>query len=198
MRRGLFGGTFDPPHVGHLMMAALAIECLGLDVVEFIPASLPPHKVDGAVSPAEQRVRMTECAVAPFGQLIVSRREIERPGISYTIDTLRAYKTEFPTDQLFWLLGADMLQDFPNWRQAVDVANLVTLAVAPRPRIDLAEVAVQVTRSIKGARIIEIDMPALDISSTWLRARLEQGLLAAPLLPAGVFELIAREGLYRA
>ncbi|MHB1630362.1 MAG: nicotinate-nucleotide adenylyltransferase [Bacilli bacterium] len=197
MRRGLFGGTFDPPHVGHLMTAALALECLPLDVVEFIPASLPPHKIDGAVSPADQRVRMTECAVAPFRQLTVSRREIERPGISYTIDTLRSYRAEFPADELFWLLGADMLRDFPNWRQASDVARLVTLAVAPRPQIDLGETTAQVMRSVEGVRIAEIAMPALDISSSWLRGRLEQGLLAAPLLPAGVFELIAKEGLYR-
>ncbi len=197
MRRGLFGGTFDPPHVGHLMMAALALECLALDMVEFIPASLPPHKIDGAVSPAEQRVRMTERAVAPFHQLTVSRREIERPGISYTIDTLRSYRAEFPTDELFWLLGADMLRDFPNWRQASDVAQLVTLAVAPRPQIDLGETIAQVTRSVEGVQITEIVMPALDISSSWLRGRLEQGLLADPLLPAGVFELIAKEGLYR-
>lgn len=197
MRRGLFGGTFDPPHVGHLMMAAVALECLDLDVVEFIPANLPPHKIEGVVSSVEQRIQMMARTVAPFRQMTVSRLEADRPGISYTIDTLRAYNNEFPADELFWLLGADMLQDFPNWRLASDVAKLATLAVAPRPHIDLDEVIVQVARMIRGIRIVAIEMPALDISSTWLRTRLQQGLLTAPLLPAGVFELIAKEGLYR-
>lgn len=197
MRHGLFGGTFDPPHVGHLMMAEVARESLGLDVVEFIPANIPPHKQDLFVQPAEFRVRLLQTAVQSFPDFRVETIEVKREGPSYTIDTVRAMVQEAPSDEWFFLLGADMLQNLPQWHQARELMTLVTFIVAPRPGIDLPNTIQELQRFEPVIQIVPLAMPELDISSTWLRERLQLGLRIDPLLPAGVASLIEKEGRYR-
>ncbi len=197
MKHGLFGGTFDPPHVGHLMMAEVARESLNLDVVDFIPANIPPHKLGQHVQSATLRVKMLETAVAQFPFFRVSTIELERQGISYTIDTVRAISAENPEDELFLLVGADMLKDLPHWKEIDELLALVTVVAAPRPGILLQETADALQKQYGHARMVVLSMPELDISSTWLRERMRNRLRVDPLLPAGVAEVILREGGYR-
>ncbi len=196
MKHGLFGGTFDPPHVGHLMMAEVARESLNLDVVDFIPTNIPPHKLGQNVQPASLRVKMLETALMKFPFFRVSTIELDRKGISYTIDTVRDIFRESPEDELFWLVGADMLKDLPHWKEVDELLSLVTVVAAPRPGIRIKETAERLHQQYGHARIIPLTMPELDISSTWLRERMKNGLRVDPLLPVGVAEVISQEGGY--
>lgn len=195
-RRGLFGGTFDPPHVGHLMMAEVARESLGLEVVEFIPSHIPPHKAGQTIQPASLRVKMLEAAVQNFPPFRVSTIELDRQGISYTIDTVRDISKTHAGDELYWLLGADMLKDLPNWKDIEALLSLVTVVAAPRPGVNANATADVLTKQYQKAQIVVLEMPELDISSTWLRERLRKRLRIDPLLPKGVSEVIEREGGY--
>ena len=196
MKHGLFGGTFDPPHVGHLMMAEVARESLNLDVVDFIPTNIPPHKLGQNVQPASLRVKMLETALMKFPFFRVSTIELDRKGISYTIDTVRDIFRESPEDELFWLVGADMLKDLPHWKEVDELLSLVTVVAAPRPGIRIQETAEMLQLQFDDARIVTLSMPELDISSTWLRERMKNGLRVDPLLPVGVAEVISQEGGY--
>ena len=196
MKRGLFGGSFDPPHVGHLMIAEVARETLQLDVVDFIPASIPPHKAQQRLQPATLRVRMLQAAVGAFPYFRVCTMELDRQGVSYTIDTVRDIARRGSDDELFLLVGADMLQDLPHWKEAAVLLSMVTVIAAPRTGVDLGAAAEGLTQTYADARIVRLAMPELDISSTWLRERMVKRLRVDPLLPPGVAELIAREGGY--
>jgi nicotinate-nucleotide adenylyltransferase len=195
--RCLFGGTFDPPHVGHLMMAEVARETLCLREVVFMPAGSPPHKQAESVSPAACRLAMTAAALAGFAQFVVSDAEIGREGPSYTVDTVLRLRAEGGDEPLSLLVGADMLADFPNWHRAEELARLVTVVAAPRPGVDVEAEAGRHRSAFPGARVICLDMPALDISSSWIRNRIEAGLRVDPLLPRGVWDLIGQKGIYR-
>ncbi len=198
MRRGLFGGSFDPPHVGHLMMAEVARESLGLETVDFIPAGIPPHKTGQRLQPATFRLRMLEQAVRDFPQFHVSTIELERAGVSYTVDTVRAMKAAAPRDDWFLIVGADMLLDLPRWKDADHLLALVTVAAAPRPGVDVRVAADNLMRTFHNAHVCALEMPELDVSSTWLRERMHRGLRVDPLLPTGVWDLIVAEGGYTA
>ena len=132
-RIALFGGTFDPVHYGHLLLAEVAREQCDLDEVWFVPAAVPPHKQEIEVTSGEARAEMIELAVAGNPGILVSRFELERGGVSYTVDTLRRFREETPDAELFFLLGADMLHDLPNWREAGEVCRLATPIVARVP-----------------------------------------------------------------
>ncbi len=196
MKRGLFGGTFDPPHVGHLMMAEVARESLGLERVDFIPTNISPHKEGQLVQPAAFRVRMVQAAVKEFPHFFVSTIELAREGISYTIDTVREIADHSVGDDLYWLLGADMLQDLPHWKEVEAILSYVTIVAAPRPGVNLQAIADDLKSLYENARIVILAMPELDISSTWLRDRMQKGLRVDPLLPFGVSRLIVQERGY--
>ena len=133
MRLGLFGGSFDPVHYGHLLLAECCREQCRLDQVRFLPAGVPPHKLQRDLTPAEPRVEMLELAIAGHEPFSVDRYEIERGGVSYTVDTLRHYHSQYPGSEFFLLLGADMLLDLPFWHEASEVCRLATAVVAARP-----------------------------------------------------------------
>lgn len=193
----LFGGTFDPPHVGHMAIAQVALEQWAADRVLFVPTGQSPHKAADEVTQSRARLGMVERAVQGYSQFFTSRVELDRAGPSYTIDTILALMGVYPDATLGFLLGADMLADFPNWEQANEIARCVELVAAPRPERDLTAICDAVTEAVPSVAIRRLDMPALDISSSWLRARLVRGLRSDMVLPAGVSDYILEEELYR-
>lgn len=185
----MFGGTFDPPHVGHLALAEWACDALGLDRVLFVPARQPPHKPATAPSPVARRLAMIRLAVRGNPRFAVSTLELERTGPSYTVDTLRALARRHPRAGLHLLIGGDSLGDFPRWREAREIARIATLVVAGRPGVSPARRA--------GARTpVVLDNPPLDIASRVLRQRVREGRSIRYLVPELVRRYIARHRLY--
>lgn len=195
MRRlGVFGGTFDPPHQGHLVIAERAREELALDAVLFVVASQPPHKGQQVVAPAEDRVGMVERAIADNSGFACSAMELGRPGPSYTVDTLDAIHRDDPRSELFFLLGSDSLRELGTWHRPEELVALATLVVLPRPGIapELPQ-----ARWASAARLVALDVPGLDIASSGLRERLSRGQGVRYLVPDPVLAYIAERGLYR-
>jgi len=195
LRLGLLGGTFDPPHVGHLLLAETAREELGLDRVVFVPARVPPHKRGRAVSPAPVRKALLAAALRGTG-FSISTLELDRPGPSYTVDTLETMTRLHPGATLFLLVGADSLADLPTWRTPSRILSLATVAVAARPG---AKGAAAARRALGGTRkaITFLGNPPIELSSTALRARVAAGRSIRFLVPAAVERAIAVRGLYR-
>ena len=189
MRVGIFGGTFDPVHVGHLAIAHAALESVPLDQVLFVPARRAPLKEHGPVAGEADRLAMLELAVAGEPRFAVSRIELERDGPSYTVDTLDALAG---ADALFLILGGDALAALPRWKDADRIAELATLVVAERPGAP--------ERAVNrwSASVVAFDAPRLDISSRELRARAARGRSLRYLVPEPVWRHIEARGLYRA
>ena len=185
MTRGLLGGTFDPPHIGHLIAARAALERLGLDRVAFLPAAEPPHKTARHVSPAAQRLAMLRAAVAGEPRFEIEEAELDRTGPSFTVDTLRALRAAAPGTDLVLLLGADQYAELPTWREPAAVRELARLVVIGRAG-EVPEGAVE-----------RLDMPRIDISSTLVRERVAGGLSVRWLVPRAVEQYIEDQGLYR-
>jgi nicotinate-nucleotide adenylyltransferase len=196
MRRlGVFGGTFDPPHLGHLALAECAREQLRLDRVLFVPAGQPPHKRSGAPSSAGARLAMTRLAVRGNPGFAVSTLETARPGTSYTVDTLRALRAAHPDARLYLLLGADSLRDFRTWRAADAILELAVLAVARRPGVAAPRwsAAWRARR-----RLVWLTNAGLEVASRDVRARAASGRSIRYLVPDAVARWAARHRLYRA
>jgi nicotinate-nucleotide adenylyltransferase len=196
MTLGVFGGSFDPVHFGHLRMAEEARIQVGLDRVLFVPTQVSPFKVGRTVTPGEQRLEMLHIALADNPAFAASDVELTRPGPSYTVDTLRLLKEQYPTAELFFLTGTDAVRDLPKWRQPEEILSLARFLVAARPGVDKADVLHALPDTWE-ARIAFIEMPELDISSTYLRERLRDGRSVRYLLPRAVEEYIVSRGLYR-
>jgi len=193
MRRiGLFGGTFDPPHLGHLALAEWARARLGLERVVFMPAGRPPHKRGRPLTAAAHRLAMTRLAARGNAAFAVSDLEARRRGPSFTVDTLRALRARHPGARLYLLMGADSLADFPTWREPGAIARLATLVVAARPLGARPE-----PRTGPTARVVMLDNPVLAISSSALRARARAGRSLRYLVPDAVAAYVARHRLYR-
>jgi nicotinate-nucleotide adenylyltransferase len=190
-RLGVFGGTFDPPHLGHLLLAECARETLALERVVFVPARVPPHKAPGRVTPAATRVRLLKAALAGTG-FALSTLELSRPGPSYTIDTLEAMRRRHEGAELVLLLGADSLLDLPAWREPDAILALARLAVATRPGFPVGRIAARVRR-----RVTFLPNLPIDVASSDLRARVARGKSIRFLVPARVERLVATLGLYR-
>jgi nicotinate-nucleotide adenylyltransferase len=188
-RLGVFGGTFDPVHVGHLVAAVNARHVLDLDRVLLVVANQPWQKQDRVVTPAEQRLAMVEAAVAPTPGLEASRLEIDRGGASYTADTLEALAAEDPGRELFLVVGADVAAELGSWRRADVARRLATLVVVSRP-------GAPDTDPGPGWRVARVDIPLLDLSASDLRARVAAGLPLDHLVPAGAIDRIRSLGLY--
>lgn len=186
MRVGVFGGTFDPVHVGHLAIAHAALESVPLDRVIFVLARRSPLKERGPVAGEADRLRMLELAVAGEPRFAVSRVELDREGPSYTVETLERLAGN---DDLFLILGSDAIADFPRWKDPERIAKLATLVVAERPGAP---------ERVGDAPIIRFDAPRLDISSRELRARAARGRSLRYLVPEPAWKHIEARGLYRA
>ena len=198
-RVGLLGGTFNPPHLGHLICAQQAWSQLGLDRVLLVPVHTPPHKEAVDDPGAEVRVALCEAAVAGDERLGVSRAEADVPGRSYTVDTLNRLHDARPEDQLTFIVGGDMAASLPRWREPRAILELCTIGAAARDGVGRDEVLERLDRELPGAsdRIRFFDMPRIDISSTLIRRRVAAGEPVRYLVPDAVAASIEREGLYR-
>lgn len=201
MRLGIFGGTFDPVHYGHLLLAEQCREQCRLDRVWFVPASVPPHKVERALTPAAQRVEMLRLAIAGHQAFDVSTLEIERGGLSYTLDTLAAICDLQPEAELFFLMGADSLRDLPMWWEPARICQLATPVVvrrqgAPEPDLGVLTPLVSPAR-LQEIRGCQVQMPVVEFSSTAIRQAVAAGRSVRYQTPRAVEKYLETHGLYR-
>ncbi len=192
MRIGVFGGTFDPPHVGHLLLAADAREALSLDRLIFIPVWAQPFKVGTQpVASPQDRLEMVRLAVADDANYAVDDAEITRKGLSYTVDTLEHLAERYKGAQLFLLLGQDALAGFPQWRNPERIRELATLATTERSGTDGLRI------ELAGEGIVTISTRRVDVSSTEVRERLRAKKSIKGFVPESVERFIEARGLYR-
>jgi nicotinate-nucleotide adenylyltransferase len=198
-RIGILGGTFDPPHIGHLWLATLAADALGLSRVLLMPAARPPHKGSRPVSNAADRVMMTRLAIAGDPSLDLSLIEMERPGPSYTVDSLVELRASLGGGaDLVLIMAADTLAEIDTWREPFRLLALAEWAVGPRPGTELPDRAALRQRfGANESRIHLLEGPSLDVSSSEIRRRVAAGRSIRYLVPRAVAELIADRGLYR-
>jgi nicotinate-nucleotide adenylyltransferase len=188
-RIALFGGSFDPVHLGHLLVAQAAREELDIARLFFIPAAQSPFKPESAPTPAPERLRLLRLALAGKTWCEIDEQEIQRGGVSYTIETLRDYAVRFPQAQLFYLIGADHLAQLPKWRAAEELARLVEFVVIPRP----GQLEAPVPAPFRGRWLTGFP---LGISSSQIRARVKAGRPVDHLVPGLVAEAIRNNRLY--
>ncbi len=179
---------FDPPHLGHLLLASEAAWQLGLDRVLAVPAGMPPHRAQ-PISPGGMRLRLTRALAEAEPVIHVSRVELDRPGPSYTVDTLEVLNGQYPAAELVLLLGADQLAALATWHDARRIPTLARIAVVPRVGVRLPPLA--------GVAVEVVEMPTVEVSSTLVRARVHRGEPIRHLVPDAVRDLIEREQLYR-
>lgn len=201
MRLGLLGGSFDPVHYGHLLLAEYCREACRLDAVWFVPAAVPPHKQTRALTPAAQRIEMLELAIGGHEAFTASTLEIDRGGVSYTVDTLAALHEQRPDDALFFLMGADSLADLPLWREPARICVLATPIVvrrgeAPEPDFNSLRDLVTAER-LDEIRRCAVQMPRIDLSSSEIRRRVARGQSIRYQTPRAVEKYIETAGLYR-
>ncbi len=200
MRIGLFGGSFDPVHYGHLLLAELCREQASLDEIWFCPTSTSPHKEQVFAGP-EDRFEMLRLATAGHEPFRVRREEIDRGGVSYTVDTLRESQAKYPGNEWFFLLGADMLYDLPRWKEAEAVCRLAVPVCAERRGCD--PIRFDHLRAIASEERIalfqrhRVVMPTIELSGTEIRRRIADGLSIRFQTPSAVEEYIRAGGLYR-
>jgi len=188
VRIGIFGGTFDPPHLGHLVAAQEAFEHLRLDRVIFVPAAKPPHKLKQAITRAQTRLEMVRAAIAADARFGADDTELKREGPSWTVDTLRELKARDPAAELFLLIGADQVRDFPSWREPAEIQRLATVVLLAREGVDAPP------EGMRPGAVVRL--PRLDISGTELRRRVQAGEPVRYLVPDAVESIILRERLY--
>jgi nicotinate-nucleotide adenylyltransferase len=198
-RVGLLGGTFNPPHVGHMLCAEEARNTLGLDRVLLLPVHTPPHKEMQADPGPQVRLELCRLAVGDAAGIDVSAHEIDRGGRSYTVDTLRALHDARPEDDLTFIAGADQAAGLPGWREPAAVLELAALAVAERESTSSDDVLDELY-GLPGVpeRVSFFPMPRIDISSSLIRRRVAEGRPIRWLVPDAVERAIAERGLYRA
>lgn len=200
MRLGILGGTFNPPHLGHLVCAQEAHAQLGLDRVVLMPAHVPPHKAIAGDPGGARRRELCELAIGDDARFAVSDLELGRPGPSYTVDTLRELHDQAPQDELTFIVGGDMARSLPSWREPDAVIELARIAIAERSGAERADIQAELAQLANATdeRIVFFDMPRIDISSSLVRERAAHGRSIRYLVPDAVAERIAADGLYTA
>jgi len=198
MNIGVLGGTFDPIHVGHLILAEEVRARLKLAEILFVPAGQPWLKVDSPISPAEHRVEMVRLAIAGKPQFALSTMEIERAGPTYTVDTIAELKARLGAgDELFFILGWDNLAELPQWRQPSRLIRMCRLVAVPRPGSPCPDLkALEAVIPGLSQSVILLDEPKVDISASAIRNRVAQGLSIRHLVPESVDEYIRQHKLY--
>ena len=196
MNIGILGGTFDPIHIGHLVVAEEARIKVGFDEVLFVPAGQPLLKPDRNIAPADHRVQMVRCAIADNPHFKLCTLEVERPGPSYTVDTLTMLREQLGSEvSLFFILGRDTLAELPSWKEPKKLVRLCRLVVAPRlGSKDLKHLETEIPGLLD--KVIQLDMPVIGISSSGIRQRIAQALPIRYLVPAEVEEYIAEQKIY--
>jgi nicotinate-nucleotide adenylyltransferase len=201
MRIGIFGGSFDPIHYGHLLLAEQCREQCRLDEIRFLPASAPPHKAAHVLTEANHRIAMIQLGIAGHAAFSVSAQEIERGGISYTVETLRELRQREATAELFFLMGADSLRDLPTWREPEEICQLAIPVVvqrrgSPEPDLGALDRVVSLER-LDAIRRYKVDMPVVEFSSSSIRAAVAEGRSIRYQLPRAVEKYIQTNGLYQ-
>ncbi len=197
-RLGIYGGTFDPPHLGHLILAETAADALGLARVLFVPAAMPPHKdSDNVRAAVDHRVAMVAAAIADNPRFELSRVDVDRPGPHYSVDMLRLLHAARPGTEFVFLIGADALRDLPRWSRPAELLTLARLGVMRRPGVATDLDALE--RTIPGlhARLDWIDAPQIDIAASDLARRIARGYSVRYQLPDAVRAYILEHALYR-
>jgi len=190
---GIMGGTFNPIHSAHLAIAEQAMDEFGLEKIMFLPNNIPPHKeCDNSVS-STFRIEMVKAAIEDNDRFFLSLYEIEKGGFSYTVDTLRHFSNEY--DDIYFIIGGDSVRDFPKWYKPDEISKLCTFIAYPRENLDFKAHAQQI-RDLYGAKVLELDAPRLDISSSDIRLRLKQNKTVRYLVPEKVFKIIEENKLY--
>lgn len=185
---GILGGTFNPIHYGHLILGEQVLGQLGLDRVIFIPTYLPPHKSDKGVISASDRLKMIELAVKGNPHFAVSDIEIRRKGKSYTVDTLRQIKRQYPRAELFFICGSDLVSEIPTWKNVEEIYGLAKFVLAKRPGFG---------KRLSGKNFLKIGVAQVDISSSLIRTLVRQGRSITYLTPYVVVKYIEKHGLYK-
>jgi nicotinate-nucleotide adenylyltransferase len=197
-RIGILGGTFDPPHIGHLWLASLAAEAMALDRVIFMPAAQPPHKQGRRISPIVDRLLMTRLAIGGNDKFELSTLEVGRAGPSYTVDSVEELLRTYDDAALFLVMSADSLAQIDTWHEPNRLLSLVEWVVGPRPGTPPPDPEHLRQRfGAQAARIHVLDGPSLDVSATQVRERVAAGRTIRYLVPQAVEELIGERGLYR-
>lgn len=195
MRLGIFGGSFDPPHVGHLLAASDAVEALALDRLVWVPAGVSPFKHGSTVTPAADRLAMVRLLVGDDPRFAVDPIEIERDGLSYSVDTLAAYAARHPDAERFFLVGEDVLRSFQKWREPERIVSLARLVVLRRGENEESE-ATTAAGTLPGEPLF-LRTRRVDVSSTEVRERARAGRPLRGFVPENVAAFIERTRLYR-
>jgi nicotinate-nucleotide adenylyltransferase len=196
-RIGILGGTFDPPHLGHLILAETACDMLSLSVVLFVPVGDPPHKPDAVITDVQHRVAMVNAAIVGNPRFTVSDIDITRPAPHYSVDTVRLIHEHHPDATLYFLIGGDSLKDIPTWHEPQRIYQQAQLAVMSRPGAAIDMVALE--KQLPGIRdrIVFVEAPEIGISATLIRERLRNNHSIRYLVPNGVEEYIIEHRLYQ-
>jgi nicotinate-nucleotide adenylyltransferase len=193
VRLAIFGGSFDPPHVGHFLAASDALEQLSLDRIVLVPAATQPLKAGLAGATAAQRLEMTRLLVDGDERFEVSSVEVDRGGLSFTVDTLMHFATRYPTAERFLLVGADVLGSFGQWREPERILELASLVLLERQ----SEAPVTVSANLPGRAVRHLPTRRIDVSSTEIRERVRARKSIRGFVPEAVAAYIERAGLYR-
>jgi nicotinate-nucleotide adenylyltransferase len=188
MKIGILGGTFNPVHIGHLILAEEAREKLGLDRIIFVPAALPPHKDNSDIACARLRLDMVKLAIRGNKNFSVSDIEIRRDGRSYTIDTIKELNKRFPHDELYFITGSDLLKYLAEWKDLGEIIKIVKFIVATRPGFPLEKLP---------SYISTLPIRAVDISGFEVRKAIKEGRSFRYLVPEAVFNYINKRKLYQ-
>lgn len=183
---GIIGGTFDPPHVGHLLIANDVRQKLSLDEIWFMPNHIPPHKQNKSVTPTPIRVKMIEAAVASNSSFRVETIELQREGPSYTYDTMMLLAKKYPDTRFYFIIGADMVEYLPKWHNIEKLLKIITFIGVKRPGYTFSS----------EYPVLEVETPQMDISSTLIRKRVQEGWTSQYLVPDKVKEIIEEKRLY--
>ena len=196
MKLGLLGGTFDPVHLGHLILAESCLQACQLDALWFLPTGIPPHKDASQLTPGPDRIEMLKLAIAGHPHFSVEPLELERDGVAYTVDTLEEIHRTHPQAELLFLIGADSLNDLPNWRMPQRIAELAQLVAVNRGSDQEAKLPAELDEQIT-ARVQQVHIPGIDISATEIRNRVRQDRSIRYLVPRAVEIYINEHQLYR-
>lgn len=197
MQLGLFGGTFDPPHLGHLILAEEARTQLNLARVLWLVSGQSPLKLDRPLSPVEARIEMVQAAIADNPHFVLSRVDIDRLPPHYTLDTLKILAKEFPRDEFYFIMGEDSLRDLPRWREPQEIIKRATLAVLKRPgnHFDMDDLESKIPGV--SARVVWINAPQLEIASSEIQKRIREGKSVRYMVTEGVRRVIEERKLYQ-
>ncbi|MDD5197020.1 MAG: nicotinate-nucleotide adenylyltransferase [Candidatus Omnitrophota bacterium] len=188
MKIGILGGTFNPVHIGHLILAEEAREKLGLEKIIFVPANQPPHKDNGDIAAGSIRLKMLKLSIKGNKHFGVSDAEIKRQGRSYTIDTIREFKQKYPCDELYFIIGSDLLKYLDEWKDLAEINKMVKFIAATRPGYPLEKIP---------AYIKTLGIRAVDISGFEVRRCIQEDKSFRYLVPEAVFNYINKKGLYK-